>query len=165
MRGVADAESVADHTFGVALVSLVLVQMIEESVDTAKLLGIALLHDLPESVLGDIPTPASRYFPSDAKRVAEEKVLRSLLDGVPWRTEWLVWAREFEEQTSVEARLVRDADRIDMLIQAYVYAHTTGSRWLDEFWAETTSRSFEFRASQSLFEALRDRRERFLEVE
>lgn len=165
MRGVADAESVSDHAFGVAFVSLVLAQMTEQSVDTAKLLSMALLHDLPEAVLGDIPSPASKYLPVDAKGVAEQEALRSILDGIAWGDEWLAWARELEEQASVEARLVRDADRIEMLLQAYVYAQTTGSRCLDEFWTAMTGRSFEFEASRSVFGALCDRRKQSLEAD
>ncbi len=160
MRGVTDGESVSDHTFGVAFVSLVLAQLVERPVDTAKLLGIALLHDLPEAVLGDIPAPALRHFSPDIKRAAEEEVLRSLLAELPQRQQWRAWWREFEEQASVEAKLVRDADRLDMLIQAFVYEETTGNRWLREFWEETTRSSFEFEASRSVFEALRGARGR-----
>jgi putative hydrolase of HD superfamily len=155
MRGVADVESVSDHIFGVAFVCLVLAELVERSVDTAKLLSIALLHDLPEAVLSDIPAPALRHFSPNAKQAAEEEVLRSLLDELPRREKWHAWWRDFEEQISVEARLVRDADRIDMLIQAFVYEETTGNRCLEEFWAETTLDSFEFEASRSVVEALR----------
>lgn len=155
MRGVADAESVSDHTFGVAFVSLILAHMVEQSLDTAKVLTIALLHDLPEAVLGDIPNPASRYLPPHAKRGAEEQVLHALLQGAPQGEQWSTWWREYEDGTTLEARLVHDADRIDMLIQAYVYAQTTGNRWLDEFWAETTADTFELEESRSLFDALR----------
>lgn len=154
MRGVASAESVSDHTFGVAFVALVLAHMLEQSVDVAKVLTIALLHDLPEGILGDIPAPASRHFPPAAKHAAEEQILRSLFDGFLGADEWREWWQEFEEQASVEARLVRDADRIDLLIQAFVYEETTGNCWLEEFWEETTADSFRLTASRALFEAL-----------
>jgi putative hydrolase of HD superfamily len=160
MRGLADAESVSDHTFGVALIALVLATMTEQSVDVAKLLTIALLHDLPEAVLGDIPSPASNDFLSDAKSTAEDAVLGALVKELPRLEHWQLWWREFEERTSVEGRLVRDADRLDMLIQAYVYEQTTGNRWLEEFWADTTAAAFEFEVSRSLFEALCEARGR-----
>jgi putative hydrolase of HD superfamily len=154
MRGVTDVESVSDHTFGVAFVSLVLAELVERSVDIAKVLSIALLHDLSEAVLSDIPAPALGHLPPGAKQAAQEEVLRSLLAELPRRQKWQTWWHEFQEQNSVEAKLVRDADRIDMLIQAFVYEETTGNRWLEEFWAETTPDSFEFEASRSVFEAL-----------
>lgn len=160
MRGVADAESVSDHTFGVAFVSLVLAQFLERSIDTAKLLSMALVHDLPEAVLSDIPAPALRHISQDVKRAAEAKVLERLVDELPQREKWQAWWREFEERTTVEAKIVHDADRIEMLIQAFVYQQTTGNRWLEEFWAETTPGAFELDVSRSVFEALCDARGR-----
>lgn len=154
MRGISDGESVSEHTCGVAFVCLVLADLVDRPVDRAKLLSMALLHDLPEAVLGDIPAPALRHLAPDVKREAEEDVLRLLLDELPQRERWYTWWRDLEERASTEARLVRDADRIDMLIQAFVYEETTGNRWLDEFWTETTPDTFEFDASRSLFEAL-----------
>jgi putative hydrolase of HD superfamily len=154
MRGLVDAETVSDHTFGVAFIALVLAQMMERSIDVAKLLTIALLHDLPEAVLGDIPSPALSYLPSDAKRTAEDEVVGALLRELPRLGQWRLWWREFEERTSVEGRLIRDADRLDMLIQAYVYEQTTGNRWLEEFWADATAAAFELQVSRLVFAAL-----------
>lgn len=160
MRGVVDAESVSDHAFGVAFTALVLAQQMEQPVDTAKLLTLALLHDLPEAVLSDIPSPASRHLPPTAKTTAEFDVLSALLDGFPAAEAWRGWWREYEEQSSIEGKLVRDADRLDMLLQAYVYEQTTGNRWLEEFWEEASRASFACRVSQSLFDALCKARER-----
>jgi putative hydrolase of HD superfamily len=157
MRGVADAESVADHSFGVAFIALIIAEMVESPIDKAKVLTIALLHDLPESVLSDIPTPAACHFPPGTKKEAEMEVLSALLCGIlslP-NEQWRDWWQEFEDGTSAEARLVRDADRLDMFIQAYVYEQTTGNRWLEEFWSSPESASFEFAAARALYEKLK----------
>ena len=154
MRGIADAESISDHTFGVAFIALILAQMTERPVDTAKLLTLALLHDLPEVVLGDIPSPASDYLPTEAKATAEREALDVLLGELPRRETWEVWWRELEERTSLEGKLVHDADRLDMLLQAHVYEQTRGNRWLEEFWEEVSEDAFECEASRSLFAAL-----------
>jgi putative hydrolase of HD superfamily len=144
----------------VAFIALVLAHVTERPVDVAKLLAIALLHDLPEAVLGDIPSPASGFLLPNAKRTAEVGVLTALLKELPGLEHWQVWWREFEERTSVEGRLVRDADRLDMLIQAYVYEQTTGNRWLEEFWTDAAESAFELEVSRSLFGALREARDR-----
>lgn len=159
MRGVAEAESVADHTFGVAFIALTLAELVGQPLDEAKLLTIALLHDLPEAVLGDIPTPATRYFPPGAKSEAEFEVLSASLAGLPRAEQWRAWWRESEERASVEGRLVRDADRLDMLFQAYIYERTTGSGQLEEFWSSDEA-SFEFDASRRLYEAVKALRKR-----
>jgi len=160
MRGVAGAESVADHSFGVAFISLILAEMVEQSVNEAKLLTIALLHDLPESVIGDLPTPAAAYFPAGAKRKAEAGVLSKLLHRLPCAEQWHAWWQEFEDGTSIEGRLVRDADRLDMLIQAHVYEQTTGNCHLEEFWDGSDALAFESTAAQVLYKELMGLRER-----
>jgi putative hydrolase of HD superfamily len=159
MRGVVGAESVADHSFGVAFIALVLSELVNAPVDQTKLLTIALLHDLPESVISDLPTPAMGYFPPGAKSQAESAVLSKLLLELPWTERWQGWWCEFEENSSAEGRLVRDADRLDMLIQAYAYEQTTGNRRLDEFWTGAEDYQFEFAASQALYETLTKRRQ------
>jgi putative hydrolase of HD superfamily len=160
MRGVAGAESVADHSFGVAFISLILAEMVNQPLDKAKLLTIALLHDLPESVVGDLPTPAAAHFPPGAKRKAEIKALDKLLRKLPCAAHWQAWWQEFEDGISIEGQLVRDADRLDMLIQAHVYEQTTGNRWLEEFWPPPEESPFEFPAAQRLYEELRALRQR-----
>jgi len=154
MRGVADAESVADHSFGVAFTSLILAELVDWPLDKAKLLTIALLHDLPESVVSDLPMPATVHFPPEAKRKAETAALSELLRRLPCAEQWHAWWQEFEDGTSAEGRLVRDADRLDMLIQAHVYEQTTGNRWLEEFWPQSGTSPFEFAAAYALYEEL-----------
>jgi len=154
MRGVTDAESVADHSFGVAFISLILAEMVRQPLDKVKLLTIALLHDLPESVVSDLPTPAVVHFPPGAKRKAETEALKEVLRELPCTEQWLTWWQEFENRTSIEGRLVRDADRLDMLIQTHVYEQTTGNRWLEEFWPRPDASPFEFAAAQALYEEL-----------
>ena len=155
MRGVADAESVADHSFGVAFISLTLAEMMEQPLNKVKVLTIALIHDLPESVISDLPTPAVAHFPPGAKKKAETETLSELLLRSPCAGQWYAWWQEFEDGTSVEGRLVRDADQLDMLIQAHVYEQTTGNRWLEEFWPQPDASPFEFAATQALYEELR----------
>ncbi|MGD9101100.1 MAG: HD domain-containing protein, partial [Anaerolineae bacterium] len=71
IRGLTDVESVAGHSFGVGFVALILSELIQEAVDREKVLTIALIHDLAESVITDIPAPAIRFFPLGAKHEAE----------------------------------------------------------------------------------------------
>ena len=159
MRGVPDAESIADHSFGVALISLILGEMVEQPLDKEKLLTIALLHDLPESIVGDLSTPAAVHFPPGAKRKAETDALNVLLRGLPYAERWHSWWQEFEEGTSIEGQIVRDADRLDMLIQAHIYEETTGNRWLREFWPPPGNMPFQLSSTQMLYEELKTLRQ------
>ena len=73
MRGVPDPESVAEHTYGVAVLATILAELVEQPLDRAKVATIALLHDLPEGALGDLPSPATAYFPPGTKKNAEQE--------------------------------------------------------------------------------------------
>jgi putative hydrolase of HD superfamily len=158
-RGVPAPESVADHSHGTAIVALLLLERISEPLDRAKVLAMAVLHDLPECEIGDLTTAAVRHLPAGAKTAAEASAMAELLDGLPFDESWRGIWREYVDQGSPEARLVRDADRLEMLLQALVYERTTGHRGLDEFWEHVPAEGFAFEPSQNLARALLSARE------
>ncbi len=158
VRGVPDCESVADHSHGVAMYALLLTDLIAEPVDREKVLTMAILHDLAESVTGDLSLGASRHLPDGAKAAGEESAMTELLAGLPFADRWCdVW-REFEAQQSAEAKIVRDADRLDLLTQALVYERTTGSRELGEFWKFAPVESFVYPESRTIIEEILQQR-------
>ncbi len=79
-RGIANAEDVAAHSYGVAFTVLVLAQTIPTKLDVEKALAMAILHDLPEGVTTDIPTPAWRYLPPGIKTDVERGAMNSILE-------------------------------------------------------------------------------------
>ena len=117
--GMEGAESVADHSYAVAVT--VMARSDEEGLDTALALRMALLHDLAESETGDL-VPGS--VPAERKRRAEDEALGRILRRLPPRTARMyagAW-REYRDGSSREARLVREADKLDMAVQASQYA-------------------------------------------
>lgn len=156
-RGVLAPESIAEHSHQVALVSLILLDLCGVALDREKALTIALLHDLAEAVLTDIPEPALRHLGREAKRQAEESALRELLAGTPRTEEYVSWWREFEEESTPEGRMVRDADRLELVVQAYAYEQA-GHRGLDEFWEAMAANTWHYPASEALFARLSARR-------
>ena len=132
--GVPDPESVADHSFRVALIALVLAE--ERGLDALRVVRMALIHDLAEAETGDL-TPAQKgAAPEDAMR-AEEAAMARIVDRLPGKlrgTYAAAW-REFCESATEEARLVRDADKLEMVIQASEYQSAGGSaQKLMRFW-------------------------------
>ena len=94
--GVPRPESVADHSHGVSLAALMLADLAAPAADRAKILTVAVLHDLPESVTGDLSLGASRLLPAGAKARAEGAALDELGAGLPFFSGWRdVW-EEFE---------------------------------------------------------------------
>jgi putative hydrolase of HD superfamily len=133
-RGVAAPESVAEHTFGVAALAL-LVGDSEPDIDRGRVLAIALLHDLAEALLGDLPASARRLLSAETKQRAESLAMHELLAGLPQADEYVGLWEEYARAGSREARLVKALDRVEMLAQALAYERA-GSRALAEFWSD-----------------------------
>ncbi|HEY2963160.1 MAG TPA: HD family hydrolase [Pyrinomonadaceae bacterium] len=138
LRGFANGtESVAAHSFGVGVTAMLLAdELLAQGVviDIEKVLRIALLHDWAEARVGDMPRTAIQYFGSDARKHAETAAFHDLTE--PLDRGDALYAnlyREYEERNSLEARLVKAADIIDLLVEALALERA-GGRGLDEFW-------------------------------
>lgn len=115
-------ESVAEHSFGVALLAAVLAPKLRLNVGKAVLLGI--LHDLAEAVAGDI-TPAEG-MPKAVKHAQELAAMRQLCGLLPDGARLMKLWDEYEHGTSREARFVKELDKLEMSLQATVYADLLG---------------------------------------
>jgi putative hydrolase of HD superfamily len=110
--GVEAPESVAAHSWGVAYLVLLLCP---PDVDRGRALALAVLHDVGEARVGDI-TPHDGVDRAE-KRRAEEAALVSLVDPALVA----LW-REYEDGSSPEGRFVKACDKLDMALQAQLYA-------------------------------------------
>ena len=123
-RGVKCPESVADHCFRVGLMSMVLADVMK--LDACKAVRMALVHDLPEALCGDIATrikEESQQATNREKRLREEKALKKILLSLDKKTGGKIFSlwREFEERKTREARLVYELDRLEAIFQAAEY--------------------------------------------
>lgn len=135
LAGIRDCESVADHSYRVALIALLLGDLIA-GLDRERLLRMAVLHDLPESVVTDLPTRAVELIGRATKQRAERDAWGKILPADQVLDEWRALWDEFEGGVTIEAKLVRMADKLEMLLQAYEYERA-GFRNLDDFWNGT----------------------------
>jgi putative hydrolase of HD superfamily len=133
-RGVANGESVAEHTFGVAALALLVGDQVPD-IDRGRLLAIALLHDMAEVLIGDLPASSRRFFSTAAKKEAEHQAMIELLNGLPQAEEYLALWSEYAHRASGEARLVKQLDRLEMLAQALAYERA-GNPAMAEFWED-----------------------------
>ena len=139
LRGLANGtESVAAHSFGVTVAAMLLADQMTARgtvVDLEKVLRMALLHDWAETRVGDLPKTAVSYFGSEARRKAEIAAFADVVAeaGAGNSSTYRALYQEYEERDSLEARIVKAADVVDLLVQAFALERG-GARGLDEFW-------------------------------
>ena len=138
LRGLPNGtESVASHSFGVCVTAMLLADEAGArglEVDCERVLRIALLHDWAETRVGDMPRTATGYFGADVRKSAETLAFADIVDGVgSAESEYRALYQDYEQRGSLEARLVKAADVIDLLVQAYALERS-GAKGLDEFW-------------------------------
>jgi 5'-deoxynucleotidase len=138
LRGLPNGtESVAAHSFGVSVTAMMLADEIKTlglNIDIERVLRMALLHDWAETRVGDMPRTATNYFGAEARKNAETKAFADIVADVgPESSLYKSLYEDYEKRDSVEARLVKAADVIDLLIQAYAL-ECAGAKGLDEFW-------------------------------
>jgi len=114
-----DPESVADHSYSTTMMSAVMA--IERGLDVKKVVLMALVHDLAEGVVGDV-TP-SMHIPKAMRRIEERKALEGILSGLEddMSKLFLSLFDEYEERMTSEAKVVRNMDILDRMLQAKTY--------------------------------------------
>jgi putative hydrolase of HD superfamily len=125
IKGVKAPESVADHSFMLAVLAYVYSKNL--GLDSDKCVRMALLHDICEVYAGDIPNRVRKKdkpMPDGMKRKLEkdglEKIIATLPEGLA--DEIREFWNEFEAGKSREAELVKDLDKLEMCMQALAYA-------------------------------------------
>jgi len=115
--GVGQPESVADHSFSMAVLAWRIAREVP-GVDTGRVVLMCLLHDFHEARLGDIPSPAKHYL--GAERIEEaESAIQADQWGEDEESRELL--EEFLAGRTEEARLARALDHLEFLIQAVDY--------------------------------------------
>lgn len=116
------AESVADHSYALSL--LCLFEGERRGYDVEKLLKLAILHDLEEAITGDL-TPQDKEnigkTAVQAERTSAREALLVLFPSSSRKNYRKLWS-EMETKTSKEARLVKELDKLEMALQANLYA-------------------------------------------
>jgi putative hydrolase of HD superfamily len=104
-------ESVADHSFRVAMIGFSLARL-DAHVDPFKVICMCLVHDLPEARTGDPNYVNKRYVTVD-----ESGAMADLADSLPFGDELIDLLKEYRDVQTDEARLVHDADQLDLIVE------------------------------------------------
>ncbi len=159
LKGIKDAESVADHTWRVATLAMILAPQLNVSAD--KLMKMALVHDVGEAAIGDIKwETGGKVIGSREEKYDEEKrEVKRMFDVNTDFEEYIDLWEEFHKNESKEAKIIKELDKLDMVLQALEYEREgiEGSL-LDEFW-ENTEKYLKDGVLKNYFEYLKKLRE------
>jgi putative hydrolase of HD superfamily len=112
-------------------------------VDCERVLRMALVHDWAETRVGDLPKTATAYFGSETRKAAETLAFADIVSGAgAAEAAYKELHQGYEQRNCLESRLVKAADVIDLLVQAYALEHA-GARGLNEFWQVADSADFQ----------------------
>lgn len=111
-------ESVSDHTFSLSIMAMIYSDI--QKLDTLRVLKMSLLHDIVESITGDL-TP--EQITKEEKILLENKTFRDIIKQLPkeFSNEFLKIWEEFQENLTAESKLVHDLDKLEMALQAKIY--------------------------------------------
>ncbi len=152
LRGVPCPETVSSHCHFLSLLALLVVEQYPGRWNVEKVLAMAILHDLAEAKMMDMPMPISQGYFTSEKTEAEQAVFDKLMEG--FSDKFRVLHREFHEVSSPEAKLVRGLDKVQMMLKVVNYEREKRGD-LTEFWENPKNfNDYGIDITRKLFEAI-----------
>ncbi|WP_022850189.1 HD domain-containing protein [Limisalsivibrio acetivorans] len=103
------SQNVASHVYRTCIIGFTLAS--EVGADADKVLKMCLFHDIEEARTGDLNYLQQRYVDSD-----DDRALSHALKGLPIESSVKELIDEFTEQKTIEARLAKDADVLELIL-------------------------------------------------
>lgn len=120
LRKVKDPESIADHMYRMSVMAFLAKDL--PGIDRDRCVKMAIVHDIAEALAGDI-TPSdgiSREEKREREEGAMEEMQATLGGGIAASEMRALW-EEYEANKTEEAKLVKDLDKVEMILQASEY--------------------------------------------
>ena len=124
-----DVANNTEHTFRVLWIALSIAKY-EENINFEKLLKMALVHDIPESRCGDAHYLSRQYIKQD-----EIMAIKDIFDKTIYGSEMEELMIEYKDRKSIESKIVKDADNIDVnleLKELEFKGHSLGKIWEED---------------------------------
>lgn len=134
--GIARGESIADHMYRMAMISMLAPPSLRARIDRDKCTRMCLIHDMAESLVGDITPVDGVAKPEKSRREADTmdyltgNLLKGLLGGEAAGEEIRALWQEYEDSETLDSHFVHDIDKVELLLQMVEY-EKRGERKLD----------------------------------
>jgi 5'-deoxynucleotidase YfbR-like HD superfamily hydrolase/DNA-binding transcriptional regulator YhcF (GntR family) len=147
LLGIPLPESVAEHSFRVGMVGMVLAAM--GGADVGQTVALCLMHDMHETRIGDVPSVGRAYVSTATPEAVTAHQTANMPADVAKVVQELT--AEYEATETLESRLAHDADKIETLLQAMEYeaqGYDAGA------WRETSLAALRTDAGKQLAQAI-----------
>jgi 5'-deoxynucleotidase YfbR-like HD superfamily hydrolase len=145
--GIRQGESVADHSFRVAMVGITLAAM--AGADVGRTAALCVFHDGHEARIGDVDAVGRAYVTT----AIPEAVTAHQTSGMPDEAAKALQdlTAEYEANETPEARLAHDADKIETILQAREYQ---AQGYDTAPWRENSAAALRTKEGQELAQAI-----------
>jgi 5'-deoxynucleotidase YfbR-like HD superfamily hydrolase/biotin operon repressor len=147
LLGIAQPETVAEHSFRVGMVGIVLAAL--EGADVGRTAALCLVHDAHETRIGDVPSVGRAYVTTAVPEAVSAHQTSAMPSEVAKIFQGLV--AEYETAMTLEAQVAQDADKIETMLQAAEYqaqGHDTTA------WRETSAAALRTASGLQLAQAI-----------
>lgn len=114
-------ESIADHSFSVALLALTIIEKNKIELDTFKCIKMGIIHELGEVYAGDY-TPYDNITKKE-KHQKEKEAIQKVLKSLDENNDFLEIWEEYEKQETEESKFIKNVDQLEFLLQACAYGY------------------------------------------
>ncbi|KAK0671644.1 HD domain-containing protein [Cercophora samala] len=124
--GINRGESISDHMYRMSMISMLAPPALASKLDMAKCMKMCLIHDMAESIVGDITPVDGVPKPEKSRREATtmDYITKGLLgnvDGGKVGEEIRAIWQEYEDSKTLESHYVHDIDKMELLLQMVEY--------------------------------------------
>lgn len=147
LLGIRPPESVAEHSFRVGMIGVVLAAI--EGADPGRTAALCLMHDVHETRIGDVPSVGRSYVTTAKPEAVTSHQTSGMPDAVAKVLQELT--REYEGAETVESRVAHDADKLETLMQALEYG---AQGYASGPWADTSIQALRTEAGKQLAQAI-----------
>lgn len=116
---ISKCESVADHSFSIAVLGLTIIEKNKLDYDVEKVLKMCLLHELGEICIGDY-TPYDNIS-KEEKYLKEHNAQKEVLNTLDFDNDFLEIIEEYDEGKTKIAKFVHNLDTLEFIMQAGAY--------------------------------------------